>query len=243
MGYVEKIGVIVCLLLSCFFLNEEKSYAQNQSLADFDYTIIKYTVKVEESGATVKELPSKSSKTIGKIQGGEFVISNHVAEGGWIPIVFNGQYGFIEIGRLEFYLPTTISKSDMTSGVVVKEQPTSDSNTVGTLNYGILMDNYGEVENGYSYVQYGNIIGFVKTSFITNPKPVVKYISNSTDYIDSYLIASKLYGSAGLLRSGIKVHVYGSVDGWSYIDEYPDDGEINGIYIGSKYLVDKMKPN
>lgn len=228
------------MLLSCFFLNEEKIFAQNQTLADFDFMEIKYTVKITKSGATVKELPSRSSKTIGHVKGGEFVISEYMAEGGWMPILFNGQHGFIEVTQIEFDLPQTISISNSKSGVVVKEKPTADSNTLGTLSNGILMDNYGEVGNGYSYVQYGNIIGYVKTSFITNPKPVVKYISSSTEYIDSYLIASKGFGSAGLIESETKVHVYGSVAGWSYIDQYPDDGEINGIYIESKYIVDKL---
>ncbi|WP_107842161.1 hypothetical protein [Metasolibacillus meyeri] len=239
---MKKLGIIItflCVLLSGFFWSEDNTYAKNQSLADFDVSGLKYTLKVSKSSATVKELPSNSSQTIGTIKGGEFVISIHTAEDGWLPIIFNGQYGFVAINQIEFDLPYTISRSNSKSGVVVKEKPLADSNTVGTISSGILMHNYGEMKNGYSYVQYGNIIGYVKTSAITNPKPVVKYISNSTDYINSYLIASKAFGSARLIQTGKKVHVYGTIGGWSYIDEYPDNGEISGLYIESKYLVDK----
>ncbi|MGE7840477.1 excalibur calcium-binding domain-containing protein [Lysinibacillus sp. NPDC093712] len=225
------------------FLNEEKVYALNQTLEDFDDGGIKYTVKISKSGAIVKEFPSVSSKTIGNIKGGEFVISNHMAEDGWMPIIYNGQYGFVDVSQIEFDLPYKISIVSSKSGVVVKEKATVDSNTVGTLSNGIIMDNYGEVGNGYSYVRYGNTIGYVKTSFLTNPKPVVKYISSSTEYIESYLIASKVFGSAGLIQNGTKVYLYGSVAGWSYIDEYPDDGEVRGIYVESKYLVDKIESN
>ncbi|MET4562708.1 hypothetical protein ABIA69_003899 [Lysinibacillus parviboronicapiens] len=241
MKKVSIISALLCVLLSSFFLNEEKVYALNQTLEDFDGGGIKYTVKISKPGAIVKELPSTTSKTIGNVKGGEFVISEHMAEDGWIPILFNGQYGFIEIIQIEFDPPSTISKSNSKSGVIVKEKPTEDSNTIGTLSYGIIMENYGVIENGYSYIQYGNIIGYVKTDFITNSKPVVKYISSSTEYIDSYLIASKVFGSAGLIQSGTKVHVYGSIAGWSYIDEYPKNEITRGAYVESKYLVDKIK--
>lgn len=195
-------------------------------------------MKVSADKLNVKELPNNSSKTIGNVYKGYFVISERVIEDGWMPIKYGDKDGFIRIEGLDFYTHFSYKIAKDKEGVVVKEKPDSSSKVLITLKKGIVVQDYGEIKNGYSYISYGNYIGFTETSNLIKPKPVIKYADNSQKYIKFYETAD-LKEFSGLMATGGKVLVYSSVNGMSFIDEYPDNDQIEGFYVESKYIVGK----
>lgn len=40
----------------------------------------------------------------------------------------------------------------------------------------MVVKDFGSVGNGWSYVQYGNVIGYAATNFMSESKPITKYV-------------------------------------------------------------------
>lgn len=221
-------------------MNINQVQAANQSVEDFQL-ITKFTLRVSAEKLNVKESPNSSSKTIGKVFKGNFVISDRLPAGGWMAIKYGDKDGFVETAGIDFYTPFIYKVAKDQKGIIIKEKPDSNSETLIIVKKGLVIEDYGEIKNGYSYIRYDNYIGFTKTNTLIKPKTALKYVDNSKDIVYYYdTIDSK--DAWGLISTNQKVLVYSTVNGKAFIDEYPDDDEIEGYYIDSKYLVDK-KPS
>lgn len=209
------------LFFSNFYVLESSA---NTSLSNFEQGGFKTVYKVTSSQIMIKEAPDSSSKTLGTEKKGTYLISDYTAEGGWLPVIYNGGYGFVDITGIAFDVPTTIKISSSKGGIVIKEKPTQNSNTIATLQYGMVMEDYGDAGNGYSFVQYGNVIGYAKTSFMKAPVATTKYINAPDKEFAVMRIIASASIDGWLVNHGTKVNHYTTIKGWAYVVD-PIEGD------------------
>ena len=202
------------LVFANFYVLESSA---NASLSNFEQGSFKTVYKVTSSQIMIKEAPDSNSKTLGTEKKGAYLISDYTSEGGWLPVIYNGGYGFVDITGVAFDVPSTIKVSSSKGGIVIKEQPTPNSNTIASLQYGMVMKDYGDAGNGYSFVQYGNVIGYAKTSFMTAPVATTKYINAPDKQSTVMRIIASASGDGWLVNHGTKVNHYATIKGWAYV--------------------------
>ncbi len=190
----------------------------------------KEVMKVSGSAAVMKQTPSPSAPTLLTLKKGDFVVADSVTND-WALVDFQGEKGAIAQNVLAKNLPYTIKISGSKGGIVIKEKPTTTSATSAMLKHGMVIEDYGTAENGYSFVRYGNIIGYAQTSFMAVPKATVKYTNKD---VSLRRIASPSAETVGSVKNNSKVEVYANIVGWSYI-------KVNNIsgYVPTEDLVDK----
>lgn len=99
----------------------------------------------------------------------------------------------------------------------------------------MVVEDYGSVGNGWSYVQYGNVIGYVKSDFMGKTKTSTKYVNTSSGVVVRN-IASQSGASVGSLSNGTQVTVHSTLVGWSYVTA----GNVKGYVVDS--FLSKKKP-
>ncbi|MGE7114373.1 SH3 domain-containing protein [Lysinibacillus sp. NPDC047702] len=131
------------------------------------------------------------------------------------------------------YPKHTIKVASSKSGLVVKEAPSSNSNTVATLQHKMVVKDFGSVGNGWSYVQYGNVIGYAATNFMSESKPITKYVLTHGLVVRN--IASPSGSNVKELMKYDEVLVHSTVAGWSYITSSIYEGYVVDSHLTSKY--------
>lgn len=222
---VIKSGILICLIFLLGFFYSDVVDASN----------FRKVKAVNSSSLIIRESPSENSNSIGVLKRSEFVIVYSNSDG-WSLVEISGKKGFVQTEYLSN--PTsTIKIANSRSGLVVKATPTQSSSTLAVLKYNMVVEDYGSVGGGWSFIQYGNVTGYVATSFMGVPKTNTKYVNTSSGVIVRN-IASPSGASVGTLSNGTQVIVHSSLFGWSYVTS----GKIKG-YVIDKFLSTKKSNN
>lgn len=188
-----------------------------------DYRTVKV---VSGSSLIVRESPSDTANSIGNLEKDQFVIEFSTSNG-WSHVQVGDVKGYVNSSFLSVP-PSTIKIANSKSGLVVKSMPSLSASTLATLKYNMVVEDYGSVGNGWSYVQYGNIVGYVKSDFMGQTKTTTKYVNTSSGVVVRN-IASHSGASVGSLSNGTQVTVHATLVGWSYVTA----GNIKGYVVDS----------
>ncbi len=189
-----------------------------------------------QSGVSVYEQATKSSKNLGQLSSGTLVTQYSTANG-WAYVESQTLKGYVDVKFLS--TPKhTIKIASSKSGLVVKATPSRSAKTVANLKYSMIVKDYGPVGGDWSFVQYGNVTGYVATSFIGNAATKTAYVNSGSGAV-ARNIASPSGASVGTIANGTKVTVYTTLAGWSFVKA----GNIEG-YVAANFLSAKapVKP-
>ncbi|MFJ7841974.1 SH3 domain-containing protein [Lysinibacillus sphaericus] len=196
---------------------------QHQVAEAADYRTVKV---VSGSSLIVRESPSDTANSVGNLDKNQFVIEFSTSNG-WSHIQAGDVKGYVNSSFLSVP-PSTIKIANSKSGLVVKSTPSLSAATLATLKYNMVVEDYGSVGNGWSYVQYGNVIGYVKSDFMGKTKTSTKYVNTSSGVVVRN-IASQSGASVGSLSNGTQVTVHSTLVGWSYVTA----GNVKGYVVDS----------
>lgn len=197
------------ILMSAFLFSLSIFTFANESVEAANTRVVK---NVTSSNLVVKEEKSASSKTVATLTRGTHVIVME-DDGSWAHIQYKTIKGYVSSNFLQ-NTKTTAQIASSKSGLVVKDMASKSGKTVATLSYNMIVNKYN-TEDGWSLVQYGNVLGYVSSSFIGNPKKSIQYVNASSLIVKN--IASQSGVNVGTLKKGVKVEVLSSLKGWSYI--------------------------
>ncbi|QDQ00279.1 SH3 domain-containing protein [Lysinibacillus fusiformis] len=221
MNILKKWFVAVFVLVMLFNI-------QHQVADAADYRTVKV---VSGSSLLVRESPNDTANAIGNLVKDEFVIE-FSSSNGWSHIQAGDVKGYVTSSFLSVP-PSKIKIAKSKSGLVVKSKPSPSAPTLATLKYNMIVEDYGSVGNGWSFVQYGNVVGYVKSDFIGQAKTTTKYVNTGSGVIVRN-IASQSGASVGSLSNGTQVTVHATLVGWSYVTA----GDIKG-YVVDAFLSTK----
>ena len=94
--------------------------------------------------------------------------------------------------------------------------PSRSVSTSATLQYNMIVEDFGPDGNGWSFVQYGNVTGYVASNFIGTPQTKAKYVNTASGVVVRN-IASTSGANIGTIGNGTEVKVHSSLFGWSYV--------------------------
>ncbi|AVK86992.1 hypothetical protein C3943_13230 [Lysinibacillus sp. B2A1] len=109
--------------------------------------------------------------------------------------------------------------------------PSLKAKTVATLQNKMVVKDFGTVGDGWSFVQYGNVIGYAATNFMSTSKPTTKYVVSNLVVRN---IASPSGANVGELSKNETVSVHSTIAGWSYISTSSYEGYVVDSYLSTK---------
>ncbi|WP_054769950.1 SH3 domain-containing protein [Lysinibacillus parviboronicapiens] len=194
-------------------------------------------VKNINSSTKVYEKPDSNSNVLGTVEKGTFVTlisENQNVSFARITYLNSGDKivdGYISNSVLED-AQYSIKIASSKSGLVVKETPSLKGKTVATLQHKMVVKDFGSVRDGLSLVQYGNVIGYAATNFMSNSKPTTKYVVSSNLVVRN--IASPSGINVGELYKNEEVAVHSTIAGWSYVTTSSSEGYVVDSNLSSK---------
>ncbi len=167
---------------------------------------------VNSSSLVVKSAPTTEAATIATLKRGDFVTVFSVSNG-WATIQAKTTKGYVNAASLGAS-NATIKIASSKGGLVVKEDPSRSAKTLAVLKYNMIVEDFGTAGEGWSFVQYGNVTGYVASNFIGVPKTTSKIAKES---IPLRNIASPSGAVKTTLPAGTRVTVHSTIAGWSYV--------------------------
>ena len=189
------------------------------------------TVKVVTgSSLVVKASASPSAKTVATLSKGNFVTVFSTSNG-WANIQSGNVRGHVNASFLKTP-SSTIKIASSKSGLVVKATPSKSTPTSATLKHNMIVEDFGSVGGGWSFVQYGNVTGYVASSFIGKPKTSTKYVNTASGVVVRN-IASPSGASIGTLTNSTQVTVHSTIAGWSYVTTGSTKGYVVNAFLST----------
>lgn len=186
---------------------------------------------VTGSSLVVKNAASPSAASIATLKRGDFVTIFSTTNG-WAKIQSKTISGFVNASFLGT-APSTIKIASSKSGLVVKQSPSRSAKTLATLQYNMIVEDFGSVGAGWSFVQYGNVTGYVASNFIGTPKMTTQYVN--VDNLIVRNIASPSGAQKATLTKGIQVNVHSTIAGWAFVSA----GNTRGYVVASQLSTSK----
>ena len=196
-------------------------------------TVERVTIDVD-----VHAQPSYNAKIVGEIPAGT-IITVLSDNGTWAHVQWKSISGYIPSAYF-YEVPFTIKIASSKGGLVVKQLPSKNSPTLATLSYNMIVKDYGPDVAGWSFVQYGNVTGYVATSFIHVPTSKKMVVSASQTIVRN--IASPSGANIGTFARGTEVNVYATLAGWSYVKSGVVEGYVTAASLAAKTAPKATKP-
>lgn len=183
-----------------------------------------YTVN-SASGVILREAPSTGSTSLHHMTYGTSGTVFSV-ENGWARIQVDGITGYAPVSFLKKAVGN-IKIASSKGGVIVRESASATSKNLATLQYKMIVEEFS-AENGWSFVQYGNITGYVASNFIGKPTTYPATVASKSGVVVKN-IASSSGASVGALTNGKNVLVHSELAGWAYVTS----GDVKGYVVAS----------
>ena len=160
--------------------NLEKAYKDYTSIYRDDWNRIAFeysqaffgTIKLKDptSLLNIRSTPSTSAKIIGSLAHGTSV-SILDKSGDWYKISYNGKTGYIKgeflnLGSAEGATTGTIRLKDSSSSLNMRSGPSTNSNVVGSLPHGTVVNILGTSGQWYK-ISYNGKVGYVRGDYLT----------------------------------------------------------------------------
>ena len=190
-----------------------------------------YTVN-SGSGVLLREAPSTGSASIQHLTYGTFGTVFSIDANGWARIQVDGVTGYAPINFFK-KATGTIKIANSIGGLIVRESPSPTSKNLATLKYKMIIEEFS-ARGGWSFVQYGNITGYVASNFIGKPITYPAIVASKSGVVVKN-IASTSGASIAAIPNGKKVEVHSELMGWAYVSV----GDTKG-YVVASFLTKEM---
>jgi len=171
-------------------------------------------------------------------------VIGHAAKGSYVKVVsVSGEWTFIKGQQLEGYVET-VALVSLTSekyivankgGTTLFTYPSPSSQKTGQLYENSLIYVYGSAPGGWSFVQYGQEMGYVATNSLKKPVIIKKQV-NAKNGAALRLTASPSGEVLGTIANKTEVQQYTILAGWAYVETDTQKG-----YVKASELVDLKK--
>ncbi len=179
---------------------------------------------VSGSSLVIKEKATTNSRTLATLTRGDFV-TVYSAGNGWSYVQAKDKKGYVATSFLATP-KSSIKIASSKGGLVVKEAASRSAKTVATLQYSMIVEDFGAVNDEWSFVQYGNVTGYVVTSFIGTPNTKAQVTKENVSLRN---IASPSGAVKGTLPAGTKVAVHSAIAGWSFVSNGNNKGYVETV--------------
>jgi uncharacterized protein YgiM (DUF1202 family) len=170
-------------------------------------------VKKVQTATQLRATASPKANIVSSLPKGALVTQLNTVKGGWSYVRVNDKKGYVATSSL--IVPSSKTKIvSSKSGLVIKETASAKAKTAATLKQNMVVEDFGTVGNGWTFVQSGNVIGYVASNLITASKPSKKYTNADVTVRN---IASTSGKNAGSLTKNKEVYVHSQIANWSYI--------------------------
>ena len=186
---------------------------------------------VTSSNLIVKSAASPNATSIGTLKRGDFVTIFSTTNG-WANIQSQTTSGFVNASFLGT-ATSTVKIASSKSGLVVKQSPSRSAKTLATLQYNMIVEDFGSVGAGWSFVQYGNVTGYVASNFIGTPKTTKQYVK--VDNVIVRNIASPSGAQKATLAKGTQVNIHSTIAGWAFVST----GSTRGYVVANQLSTSK----
>lgn len=190
--------------------------------------------------AVIYDEPSTNSAEIGEVAKGSFIIVTQASKG-WTHIQTPELAGYVTSDVLvkvksEGYL--VIQKG----GTTLFTAPSQNAQHAGQLYEGRMVYVYGTAPNGWSFVQYGEDIGYVATNALKKPVPTKKRI-NAPNGAVLRLTASPNGEVLGTIANKMTVQHYITLAGWAYVEAGDQKGYVKASELANFQLTNNKVYN
>ncbi len=134
---------------------------------------------------------------------------------GWAKVKYMQHTGFIPVTVLKSIQPE-LKLVSAKNNPFVRETNNFHAKQVGNLYVNSIVQVYATDADGWSFVQYGNLTGYVIATALKTPT-VEKMIVSNNKGVSVKNIASPSGKEVAILSDKTKVDVYTTLQGWSYI--------------------------
>lgn len=148
-----------------------------------------------------------------------------------VKVTYKSYTGYLSSQYVKKITPT-IQIINPKEGVVVRKSNSPKAEIVGKIHSNLIVNVYGTAAGGWSFVNYGDIYGYVPTSALKTPK-AKKMIVNHKDGVIVRNIASFTGTKIGSIPNKTTLSLYTQTKEWSYVET----GTIKG-YVASNRLKD-----
>lgn len=200
----------------------------NQSTTD---AAMSKTVKITNSDTVnVLENTDTNSKILITVSKG-FYVTVLSTKGEWSQVKAGKTIGYIKSSALKTKEAAVKILSVKTD---VKTTASSSSTTVGTIIKNSIVEDYGVAGKGYSYVKFGNVIGYVPTKSLKATKATTQYVKTSSNVFGKISSKSAKIGS---ITKNQKVQVHATSGDWSYITVGSTKGYVPKIVLSKQRTI------
>lgn len=200
------------------------------------------SVKIQKinKDAVIYEEPSTNSAEIGEVAKGSFLKVTQASKG-WTHIQTPELAGYVTSDVLvkvksEGYL--VIQKG----GTTLFTAPSQNAQQIGQLYEGRMVYVYGTAPGGWSFVQYGEDIGYVATIALKKPVPIKKQI-NAPNGAELRLTASPNGEVLGTISNKMTVQHYITLAGWAYVEAGEQKGYVKASELANIQLTNNKVYN
>ncbi|QGG51887.1 polysaccharide deacetylase family protein [Lysinibacillus pakistanensis] len=174
----------------------------------------------------------------------ESAVIGHIAKGSYVKVVsVSGEWASIKGQQLEGYVEKTALASLTSEKYIVANKggtslftyPSPSSQKTGQLYENSLIYVYGSAPGGWSFVQYGQEMGYVATNSLKKPAVIKKQV-NTKNGATLRLTASPSGEVLGTIANKTEVKQYTILAGWAYVETDTLKG-----YVKASELVDIKK--
>lgn len=134
---------------------------------------------------------------------------------GWAKVKYMEHTGFVPVTVLKSLQPE-LKLVSAKNKPFVRETNNFHANQLGNLYLNSIVQVYATDDQGWSFVQYGNLSGYVIATALKTPTAEKMIVSNKKG-ISVKNIASKSGKEVAIISDKTKVDVYTTLQGWSYI--------------------------
>lgn len=197
-----------------------------------------YTPKTLAAQQTSVSVVIKQVNLILNKETGEFVTLNkddivivHGEENNLLKVTYKSYTGYLSSQYAKKITPK-IRLIHPKEGTQVRKSNSEKAETVGNINTNLIINFYGTAAGGWSFVNYGDIYGYVPTSALKTPKPT-KMIVSHKDGVTVRNMASFTSEKVGFMPNKTTVFSYSQSKEWSYVESKTFKGYV---------LSERLKP-
>ncbi|MEK5232196.1 polysaccharide deacetylase family protein [Lysinibacillus sp. FSL K6-0232] len=198
------------------------------------HKVIQDTVILEE--------PSASSTELAELAKNSFVTVTKASKG-WAYIQTLGQEGYVKSDVLAKVKPKGYLLAAK-GGTTLFTAPSQHAQKIGHLYEGRILFVYGTAPGGWSFVQYGEDVGYIATNTLKKPTAIKQQI-NAKDGAVLRLTASPSGEILGTLANKTIVQSYTTLAGWTYVEAGEQQGYIKAAELTdilNRQVYNKGKP-
>ena len=173
---------------------------------------------------------SEESDIVGLLSIGDFVMLEN-QQSDWGSIQSHQLSGYVRSEGIVKVQPS-IYLVDKNDGTYLYTYPSPQAQKNGTLFDKSIVNVYGTAPGGWSYVEYGHLVGYVATNLLKTPTATKKRV-NAVKGATLHLTASPSSEVIGTIAHQTDVLEYTIIAGWAYVEVGEQKGYVKAVELTS----------